>query len=196
MSDYCTLALHHPVHHRYHAHEYGYPQEDDTVLFERLCLEIMQAGLSWELVLKRRAGMNKAFANFNPRRVAKFDDQKIAALLDDERIIRNRLKILSIIHNAQVVVGLGREGGLSGWLKQQHPQTKPEWVKAMRQTFRFMGPEIVGEFLMSVAYLPGSHHEKCPVFRHIQRLHPPWLLAEKSGFRYATKRVKLKARSP
>jgi DNA-3-methyladenine glycosylase I len=73
MSGYCDLAPGHPVHDSYHATEYGFPQRDEAVLFERLCLEIMQAGLSWEIVLKRRAGMRASFGGWNVDAIAATD---------------------------------------------------------------------------------------------------------------------------
>src|SRR5690349_9242235 len=103
MSTYCRVAPGHPVHDAYHATEYGFPQRDETVLFERLCLEIMQAGLSWELVLKRREGMRRAFAGFAVDRVAAMGPADEARLLADPAIIRNRLKVRAIIDNARRV---------------------------------------------------------------------------------------------
>src|SRR5271168_3851062 len=103
MSLYCAFAPGHPVHAAYHATEYGFPQRDETVLFERLCLEIMQAGLSWEIVLKRRAGMAEAFVGWDVDRIAAMDEAERARLLADAKIIRNRLKVDAIIHNARVV---------------------------------------------------------------------------------------------
>ena len=84
MSTYCSFAPGHPVHSDYHATEYGFPQRDETVLFERLCLEIMQAGLSWEIVLKRRDGMREAFGGWDVDTIAAMDDAGKARLLADE----------------------------------------------------------------------------------------------------------------
>src|ERR1700761_2863833 len=101
MSGYCKIAPGPPVHHTYHESEYGFPTTDERVLFERLALEIMQAGLSWEIVLKKRKGMNKAFHRFSVDKVAKYKASDIRRLLKDENIIRNRLKIKAIIENAR-----------------------------------------------------------------------------------------------
>ena len=137
-------------------------------MFERLCLEIMQAGLSWEIVLKRRATMNAAFAGFVVDAVAAFDGADRARLLADPGIIRNRLKVDAIIDNAMRVQALrSSHGGFAEWVAAHHPRGKPEWVKLFRQTFRFTGGEIVGEFLMSLAYLPGAHAEDCPTGQEI-----------------------------
>src|SRR5580704_15531568 len=101
MSGYCDIAPGHPVHNDYHEKEYGFPVTDERVLFERMSLEIMQAGLSWEIVLKKRKAMNKAFHRFSVDKVAKYDARDIKRLLGDAGIIRNRLKIESIIDNAK-----------------------------------------------------------------------------------------------
>lgn len=92
MSGYCAIAPNHPVHASYHDTEYGFPVADERVLFERLALEIMQAGLSWEIVLKKRQALNKAFDGFAVAKVAAYGEAEIARLLADNGIIRNRLK--------------------------------------------------------------------------------------------------------
>ena len=176
MSTYCAIAPGHPVHDRYHASEYGFPSRDETALFERLCLEIMQAGLSWEIVLKRRAGMAAAFLGWNVDTIAAMGDSDKARLLADPAIIRNRLKVDAIVHNARVVRALrGSHGGFAGWLDAHHPRDKSAWVKLFRSTFRFTGGEIVGEFLLSLGYLPGAHAPDCPVAARIATLSPPWM---------------------
>jgi DNA-3-methyladenine glycosylase I len=178
MSTYCSIAPGHPVHADYHASEYGFPQRDEAALFERLCLEIMQAGLSWEIVLKRRAGMRAAFAGWDVDTIAALDDRAKARLLADPAIIRNRLKVEAIVANARIVQGFrASHGGFAGWLDAHHPRDKPAWVKLFKSTFRFTGGEIVGEFLMSLGYLPGAHAADCPVAARIAALAPPWMQA-------------------
>jgi DNA-3-methyladenine glycosylase I len=170
---YCTLAPGHPVHDSYHATEYGFRQREETVLFERLCLEIFQAGLSWEIVLKRRPGLREAFDGFNVDRIAALTEADQARLLLDPRIIRNRLKLAAIIANAQRVQTLRTtHGGFSAWLDAHHPREKPAWVKLFKQTFLFTGGEIVGSFLMSLDYLQGAHDEDCPIFHRIAAQRP------------------------
>ena len=177
MSTYCRFAAGNPVHGPYHDNEHGFPSFDEAVLFERLCLEIMQAGLSWDIVLKRRATMRAAFAQFDVDRVAAFGEQDIARLLADTGIIRNRLKVEAIIANARTVQGIRHShGGFANWLDAHHPREKAEWVRLFRRTFRFTGGEIVGEFLMSLGWLPGAHAADCPVHRRILALHPRWQL--------------------
>ena len=175
MSSYCAFATGNPCHGPYHDTEHGFPSRDEAVLFERLCMEIMQAGLSWEIVLKRRATMRVAFAEFDVDRIAAFDDADQARLLADPGIIRNRLKVLAIIANASVIQGLrDSHGGFAGWLDAHHPRDKPAWVRLFRQTFRFTGGEIVGEFLMSLGWLAGAHAPDCAIGRRIVTLNPPW----------------------
>src|SRR5579875_2580096 len=98
---YCRLAPGHPFHGDYHGEEYGFPAREDAVLFERLVLEINQAGLSWLTVLKKRAAFAAAFAHYNLDRVAAFGAGDVERLLADPGIIRNRLKIAAVIDNAQ-----------------------------------------------------------------------------------------------
>lgn len=179
MSSYCESAPGHEFHGPYHDTEYGFPTDDETVLFERLALEIMQAGLSWLLVLKKRAAMNAAFSGFEVDRVAAFTDADRTRLLADEGIIRNRLKVNAIIHNAGVIQDLRHShGGFAAWIAAHHPLPKAEWVKLFKKTFKFTGGEITGEFLMSTGYLPGAHGADCPVFAEIARLDPPWMRAD------------------
>jgi DNA-3-methyladenine glycosylase I len=175
MSHYCDLAPGHPWHGPYHDDEYGFPVADDTALFERLVLEINQAGLSWLTVLKKREAFRRAFDRFDIDRVAAFGETDRTRLLGDAGIIRNRLKVEAVIHNAGVIQTLrDTHGSFAGWLDHHHPLTKDEWVKLFRRTFRFTGPEIVGEFLMSTGYLPGAHRDDCPVHQRILSLGPAW----------------------
>ena len=175
MSTYCSVAPGHEFHGPYHDTEYGFPSTDEQVLFERLALEIMQAGLSWLIILKKRKGMNAAFDGFEVDKVARYGERQIGRLLKDENIIRNRLKIESIIDNAKRVQALrDSHGGFSRWLDAHHPLPKEQWVKLFKKTFRFTGGEVTGEFLMSLGYLPGAHHEACPIHKRITRQKPPW----------------------
>jgi DNA-3-methyladenine glycosylase I len=180
MSWYCDIAPGHPVHGPYHEREYGFPETDETRLFERLALEIMQAGLSWEIVLKKRAGMNAAFHGFAVDKVAAYRARDIERLLADAAIIRNRRKVEAIIENAGRVKALRKsDGGFAAWIEAQHPLAKEDWVKRFRQTFVFMGGEVVGEFLLSIGYLPNAHRDDCPVYRRIARQKPRWMASSK-----------------
>jgi len=176
VSSYCDFAAGHPLHGPYHDTEYGFPTEDEAVLFERMVLEINQAGLSWELMLKKREGFHGAYAGFEVDRVAAFDDDDVARLLADAGIIRNRLKVAAAIENAKRLQAIREShGSFASWIAAHHPLPKEDWVKLFRKTFKFMGGEIVGEFLMSIGYLPGTHREDCPVFARIAKLSPPWM---------------------
>ena len=173
---YCDAAPGHPEHGPYHDTEYGFPLTDDAGLFERLVLEINQAGLSWLLVLKRRAAFRDAYAGFDIDAVAAFGDGDRARLLADAGVIRNRLKIDAAIENARRLVAIRADhGSFSAWLDAHHPRTIEEWVKLFRATFVFTGPEIVREFLVSTGYLPGAHEQGCPIHARVAALDPPWM---------------------
>ena len=144
MSWYCDVAPGHPLHGPYHDTEYGFPLTDEAGLFERLSLEIFQAGLSWEIVLKKRAGIVAAFAGFDVDTVAAYRARDTKRLLADAGIIRNRLKVAAIIENAGRIAELrDGHGGIAGWIAAHHPRDKDAWVKLFRETFRFTGPEVV-----------------------------------------------------
>jgi DNA-3-methyladenine glycosylase I len=172
---YCDAAPGHEWHGPYHENEYGFPLTDDAGLFERLVLEINQAGLSWLTILKKREAFRRAYDGFDPEVVAAYRARDRRRLLADPGIIRNRLKIDAAIANAGKILELrGTHGSFAGWLEAHHPRSKEEWVKLFRTTFRFTGGEIVGEFLMSTGYLPGAHEPTCPVYRKILALDPMW----------------------
>jgi DNA-3-methyladenine glycosylase I len=163
------------IHRHYHDNEYGFPIPDDNHLFARLILEINQAGLSWETILKKKDNFFKAFDDFNIDKIARYTDKKIEKLLQDAGIIRNRLKVEATVSNAKKIKELQKEfGSFKNWLDHHHPKTKEEWVKLFKQTFRFTGGEIVNEFLMSTGYLPGAHTESCPVYKKVLKQKPAW----------------------
>jgi DNA-3-methyladenine glycosylase I len=172
---YCDIAPGDPWHGPYHDREYGFPVTDDSALFERLVLEINQAGLSWLTVLKKREAFRRAYNGFAVDRVARYGERQRARLLADAGIIRNRLKVDAAIENAKRIKGLRKEfGSFSEWLQAHHPRARQDWIKLFKKTFVFTGGEIVGEFLMSIGYLPGAHAESCPVYRRILELGPAW----------------------
>ncbi len=178
MSEYCDVAPGHPWHEPYHDREYGFPLRDDAGLFERLVLEINQAGLSWLTILKRRDGFREAYDGFDIDRIASYGEKDQARLLADPGVIRNRLKVAAAIENARRIVAIREQhGSFTAWLEAHHPLEKADWVKLFRATFKFTGPEIVGEFLMSTGYLPGAHRPDCPVYGQIEKLDPPFLAA-------------------
>ncbi len=185
MSGYCNFAPGHALHGPYHDDEYGFPLTGDDALFERLLLEINQAGLSWELMLKKREGFRAAYAGFSVAKVARFGAKDTARLLADAGIVRNKLKVAAAIHNANVILALAKShGSFADWIAAHHPLTKKDWCKVFAKTFKFTGGEIVGEFLMSIGYLPGAHRENCPAYKRIAKRNPPWMKAAKKGFVY------------
>ena len=175
MTTYCDIAPGHPFHGPYHEGEYGFPSRDDNVLFERLILEINQAGLSWLTILKKREAFQAAFDGFDIDKVAAYGTKEKHRLLADAGIIRNRLKVEAAIENARRLQQIREtHGSFAGWLDAHHPLEKVDWVKLFKKTFRFTGGEIVGEFLLSLGYLQGAHAPSCPVAKKIARLRPPW----------------------
>jgi len=174
-TSYCDIAPGHPFHGPYHELEYGFPLRKDAELLERLALEINQAGLSWLTILKKREAFRRAFDGFDPEVVARYGARQRARLLRDAGIVRNRLKVDAVIENAKRILELRKtHGSFAGWLDAHHPLEKAEWVRLFRETFRFTGGEIVGEFLTSTGYLPGAHRPGCPVSKKISRLSPAW----------------------
>ena len=159
-----------PEHVRYHDHEYGFPLRDDEGLFERLVLEINQAGLSWTTILRKKDGFRRAYSEFRLEVVAAYGPEDEARLLADAGIIRNRLKVKAASENARRILRIREtHGSFAAWLDAHHPREKSEWVKLFKKMFVFTGGEIVGEFLLSTGYLPGAHDEDCPVWRKIKK---------------------------
>ncbi len=163
------------LHQNYHDHHYGFPIHDDNELFGRLIMEINQAGLSWETILKKEEHFRQAYDNFNIKKVAGYTEADRERLLADAGIIRNKLKVNAAIENAKTILALQKKfGSFEKWLEHHHPKTKDQWVKLFKKTFRFTGGEIVNEFLMSIGYLRGAHSEHCPVQQQILKLQPMW----------------------
>ncbi|MBH2003842.1 MAG: DNA-3-methyladenine glycosylase I [Sphingobacteriia bacterium] len=164
------------LHKAYHDNLYGFPIHDDNELFCRLILEINQAGLSWETILKKEKGFRKAYHNFNIRKIASYTAADRERLLNDAGIIRNRLKVNAAIENAKTVLLLQQEfGSFENWLEHHHPKSKEEWARLFKKTFKFTGGEIVNEFLMSIGYLQGAHAPDCKIHRKILKSKPMWL---------------------
>ena len=164
------------LHKTYHDSQYGFPIHDDNELFCRLILEINQAGLSWETILKKEASFRQAYDNFNIESVAAYTASDGERLLADTGIIRNRLKINAAIENAKTILALQKDyGSFQKWLEHHHPKSKEEWVKVFKKTFKFTGGEIVNEFLMSIGYLPGAHSTECRIYKEVLATKPMWL---------------------
>jgi DNA-3-methyladenine glycosylase I len=179
MTTYCAYCNSHPedtFNRIYHDTQYGFPLKDDHLLFERLILEINQAGLSWIMILKKAENFHKAYDGFDIDKIARYGEKDIARLLADAGIIRNRLKVNAAIVNAQRIKELQKEhGSFKGWLDANRRLSKEDWVKLFKKTFVFTGGEIVNEFLMSTGYLAGAHDESCPVYRKVASLRPAWM---------------------
>ncbi len=180
MPSYCEYILAHPedtYNGSYHDKVYGFPLEDDNALFERLMLEVNQAGLSWITILRKADNFHRAYHGFEIARVASYQQQDIDRLLSDAGIIRNRLKINAAIENARRLQSIqGEHGSFKAWLDAHHPASLEQWARLFKSTFVFTGGEIVREFLVSTGYLPGAHEEGCPVFVRVKSLNPPWAI--------------------
>lgn len=137
MTTYCDYCNSHPedtFNKNYHDTQYGFPIADDDLLFERLILEINQAGLSWITILKKAENFRKAYDKFKLEKVAKYTEKDRARLLADAGIIRNRLKVNAAIVNAQRILDLKKEhGSFKNWLDAHHPLTKDEWTKLFKK---------------------------------------------------------------
>lgn len=183
MTTYCEYVMTHSedeFNKRYHDTEYGFPLKDDNLLFERLILEINQAGLSWITILKKAENFRKAYHGFDIDKVAAYSEKDRARLLEDAGIIRNRLKVNAAIENAKRIQELRKEyGSFKEWLDVNSKLSKEEWIKLFKKTFIFTGGEIVNEFLVSTGYLAGAHDKDCPVYKKVASLRPPWTIMHK-----------------
>ena len=168
----------------YHDEEWGVPVHDDTRLFEFLILEGAQAGLSWETILRKRQNYRTAFDGFDPKKVAKYDQRKIAALLKDEGIIRNRLKVNAAVTNAKAFLEVKREFGSFDEYVWQFVKNKPLRRKSgqpiaartelsdalskdlIKRGFRFVGSTICYSFMQAVGMV-NDHDSKCFRYRQV-----------------------------
>jgi DNA-3-methyladenine glycosylase I len=153
----CAWATREPLI-SYHDKEWGTPRHDERTLFEFLVLEGAQAGLSWETILRKRAAYRKAFARFDPKKVARFGARDVARLLRDEGIVRNRLKIASAIANAKAFLAVAHEYGSFDtyvWGFRDPAELSRDLRK---RGFRFVGPTICESFMEATGML--DHHER------------------------------------
>lgn len=161
----------------YHDREYGFPICDDRELFARLILEINQAGLSWSLILRKKEHFYEAYDNFELKKVAAYEQDDIIRLLNNSNIIRNKLKINAAVYNAKQILKIQKEmGSFKKWLDFHHPKDKDSWVSLFKKHFKFVGGEIVNEFLMSSGYLAGAHEPDCPIYPKVLVAQPAWNL--------------------
>lgn len=167
--EYCENLTEDNLHKIYHDNHYGYTITCDNELFGRLLLEINQAGLSWNTILKKQDDFRLLYDQFNIVEIANYSEEKIQELLSDPRIIRNKLKVNAAIYNAQQILILKNEfGSFKAWLDIHNPKTLDEWTKIFKKTFKFVGGEIVNEFLMSTGYLSGAHEKTCKIYREVE----------------------------
>jgi len=171
----------------YHDREWGVPLHDDRRLFEFLILEGAQAGLSWETILKKRSAYRKAYDRFDPKKVARYDRRKVARLLADEGIVRNRLKISASIDNARAFLEVREEFGTfdaylwelvggkpkrNRWKKlAEIPARSPEGDALSKDLkargFRFVGPTICYAFMQAVGRV-NDHVVSCFRYRELR----------------------------
>lgn len=181
----CPWCGNDPIYVAYHDTVWGVPEYGDLELFEKLCLDGQQAGLSWLTILKKQASYRAAYDNFDPERIARYDEQKIQSLLSDPGIIRNRLKVESIIRNARSYLQLtsgGRSFSDFLWSFVEGEPVQNHWeifedvpvftaeAEAMskalkREGFNFVGPTIVYAFMQATGMV-NDHLVNCP--RHAQ----------------------------
>lgn len=173
---------------RYHDNEWGVQLHDDNKLFEFMVLDSFQAGLSWQIVLRKRENFRKAFAKFNIKKIAAFNDEDIQRLLNDEGIIRNRLKIIATIENAKAFLNVQKEFGSFDkyiWqfvnnkqilnkcktLSDIQASTKESDLMSKdlkKKGFRFVGTTICYAF-MQAAGLVNDHIITCPRYKEVQK---------------------------
>lgn len=165
---YCSYCRNQPkdsIHHWYHDEVYGKMSEDDNELFGRLVMEINQAGLSWNTVLQKYEGLKLAYSQFNLQKVSMYKEQDISELMGNKNIIRHELKIRSIVYNAQQILEIQKEfGTFKNWIMLQNQISIENWVKLFKKNFKFVGKEIVKEFLSSNGILKGAHDKECPEY--------------------------------
>jgi DNA-3-methyladenine glycosylase I len=162
----------------YHDREWGFPQRDDRRLFEKICLEGFQSGLSWLTILRKRENFRAAFAGFDFEKVARFTPAKVAALLQDAGIVRHRGKIESTIHNAKRARELVREhGSLAAyfWSFEPPPRTRAKLDAAQalskdlkRRGWTYVGPTTVYAFMQAMG-LVNDHAKGCALRRKAEQ---------------------------
>ncbi len=181
----CDWCLGAPEYIAYHDRDWGVPVHDDRLLFEMLTLEGAQAGLAWITILRKRAGYRAAFADFDPQAVARFGPEDVLRLLDDSRVVRNRLKIESTLDNARAFLAVQRERGsfaayLWSFVEGRPVRNAPLTLKDVpaqtplaeqiskdlkRRGFRFVGPTIIYAYLQAVGVV-NDHLLSC--FRRVE----------------------------
>jgi DNA-3-methyladenine glycosylase I len=172
----------------YHDAEWGMPQHDDRVLFEFLILEGAQAGLSWSTILAKRQAYRRAFSNFNPKNIARYDSRKLKQLMADAGIVRNRLKIAAAVQNARAFLSVQKEFGsfdkyiwqfvggapivnsLSGLSQLQARTQESDNMSRdlLKRGFKFVGPTICYAFMQAVGMV-NDHLVTCFRYKEIKK---------------------------
>ncbi|WP_274307121.1 DNA-3-methyladenine glycosylase I [Solibacillus daqui] len=178
------VKLDEPVYVKYHDEEWGVPVYDDQKLFEMLCLEGAQAGLNWLTILKRREGYRAAFDGFDVEKILNYDDAKLAVLKEDERIIRNRLKIASVVTNAKSYINMQQKHGsfanyiwsfvdgkpiINHWERIEDVPATTEISDRMskqlkKDGFKFVGSTICYAFMQAVGMV-NDHTKNCHCYQ-------------------------------
>lgn len=189
MTNRCEWVTHNSTYIDYHDNEWGRPLKDDQQLFELLCLEGQQAGLSWLTILNKREHFREAFDGFDPKVIAKYTDKKVEELMENEGIVRNRLKIKSIINNAQAYLQIKENhGSFSSYIWQfvdgqsiineweSHAEVPSETAisrkmskQMKRDGFKFVGPTICYAYMQS-AGLVNDHETTCCFYEEVNQL--------------------------
>lgn len=183
----CDWAGHDPQYIDYHDNEWGLPQKDDAVLFEKLNLEAFQAGLSWLTILRKRENFRKAFHQFDAARIARYTTKDVERLMNDEGIVRNRLKIEATIANAKALLALQKEQSFASFLWNFFPdgpiinahaamasvqaatEHSKDISKALKKRgFRFVGPTTVYAFMQSMGFV-NDHMVTCRQYETCKR---------------------------
>lgn len=153
---------------RYHDEEYGFPVDNDITYFERMILELFQAGLSWQTILKKRENFKRAFDGFDFQKIAQYREDDFQRLLNDQGIIRNKLKIKAAIYNAQIFNEIiEKYGSFRKYLQTLPLEDREETIQIFKKKFKFMGPLIVEEFLMSTGHWTVKHAKNCFLNRDV-----------------------------
>ncbi|MEM7260850.1 MAG: DNA-3-methyladenine glycosylase I [Planctomycetota bacterium] len=189
MGDRCGWCGDDPLYVEYHDHEWGRPVAEDARLFEKVCLEGFQSGLSWITILRKREAFRRAFADFDPVRVSRFNRRSVDRLLADASIVRHRGKIESAIQNAKRALELMDEhGSLGAFFWKFEPEDRsgtvtPEWVRAnpttpestamarelKRRGWTFVGPTTCYAFMQALGMV-NDHVEGCPTRSEVERM--------------------------
>ncbi len=185
----CSWSASDPLMEKYHDHEWGMPVCNDKKIFEFLVLESAQAGLSWRTILYKREGYRKAFANFDPKKVARFKKTHVAKLIKNPKIVRNRLKILATVNNAKRFLEVQREFGTFSKYMWSFVKNKPivgkrkhlKHLPAMTREsdvfskdlkvrgFKFLGSTIVYAHMQAVGMV-NDHVQTCFRYKELKRL--------------------------